>query len=194
VNNLQQQIAQAKRELQQNTRLRMGVWLILMIGLTYLALVQSDRLADAHSEFADQVQQLDRIKSVKSGSDWTDALAAEEARAENLATVLWKAESKGLAQASLQASIDNIISGLDLSNARIRSGVMQPAAEIPDVWQIQLQLDGRYRPGAELQLLYAIATHPEKLIIDRLDLSRQNSRLAVLVSAYFIGITTDERE
>jgi len=194
VNSLQQQLAQAQRELQQNTRLRMGVWLIVIIGLVYLALVQSDRLTEAYNEFADQLQQLDRVESVQTGSDWADELAAEKALAEDLSGELWKAESQGLAQASLQASLDNIISDLNLGNARIRSGVMQPAAELPDVWQIQAQLEGRYRAGAELQLLYAIATHPEKLTIDRLDLSRQNSRLVVLVSAYFVGITADDEE
>ena len=194
MNSLQQQLAQAQRELQQNTRLRMGVWLIVIIGLVYLALVQSDRLTEAYNEFADQLQQLDRVESVQTGSDWADELAAEKALAEDLSGELWKAESQGLAQASLQASLDNIISDLNLGNARIRSGVMQPAAELPDVWQIQAQLEGRYRAGAELQLLYAIATHPEKLTIDRLDLSRQNSRLVVLVSAYFVGITADDEE
>lgn len=185
------QLEQARAELRQNARLRAGVWLILLIGLSYVLLVQSDRLALADLEFASQVEQLRKAQALQSSSGWTEQLVTQQSVSDALAGALWEAETQGLAQASLQAALNEMIAGLEIRNGRIRSGVMQPVADMPGVWQIQVQLDGSYRLGAELQLLYAIARYPNKLVIDRLDLSRQNSRLLVLVSAYFVGITAD---
>ena len=189
------QLNQARTELQQNVRLRVGLWLILLIGLSYLSLVQSDRMALVQLDYEGQMEQLQKAQALQigtaAGTGWSDQLSTQKTVAEELSGAFWEAETQGLAQASLQARLGEMIADLDINNSRIRSGVMQPVADMPGVWQIQAQLDGSYRLGAELQLLYAIARHPNKLVIDRLDLSRQNSRMLVLVSAYFVGIAPD---
>ena len=81
--------------------------------------------------------------------------------------------------------------GIELHNPRIRSGVSQPVPDLPGIWRVQSRLDAAYRPGVELQALHAMATHPKKLVVDRLDLRRrkgQDSRLALILSAYFVGV------
>jgi hypothetical protein len=188
----QAQWARLHQELQQNPRLRLGVWVILLVLGLYTVLVQHDRNRLAHDDYADQVDRLGKAQGLRAQENWTDLLDAERARQVELTTAFWQADTQGLAQASLQAALTEMIAPLDIRNGRIRSGLAQAVPEVPGVWQIQAQLDGSYRPGAELQLLYAIAAHPGKLVVDRLDLSRQNSRMLVLVSAYFIGIPADE--
>ena len=87
--------------------------------------------------------------------------------------------------------------GLELRNARIRSGVSQPVPDLPGIWRVQSRLDAAYPPGVELQALHAMATYPKKLVVDRLDLRRrkgQDSRLALILSAYFVGVEEEERK
>ena len=43
-------------------------------------------------------------------------------------------------------------------------------------------------------MLHAVATHPKKLVVDRLDLRRRDSRMTLMVSAYFVGIEDAEPE
>ena len=67
----------------------------------------------------------------------------------------------------------------------------QPVAHLPGIWRIQTRLDAVYSPGVELEALRALAAHPRKLIVERLELSRhdrRDARLMLIVSAYFAGV------
>lgn len=182
-------------ELAGNARLRWGVWLVLGILLFYCILVQSDRVAAVHDEYAAETGQLTKAEALLRRRDWPDLLEAERQTHRALTATFWQAETEGLAQAKLQAALTGMIEGLDLRNLRIRSGVSQPVPDLPGIWRVQTRLDAAYRPGVELQALHAMATYPKKLVVDRLDLSRrgrQDSRLTLILSAYFVGVEAQE--
>ena len=182
-------------ELAGNARLRWGVWLVLGILLFYCILVQSDRVAAVHDEYAAETGQLTKAEALLRRRDWPDLLEAERQTHRALTATFWQAETEGLAQAKLQAALTGMIEGLDLRNLRIRSGVSQPVPDLPGIWRVQTRLDAAYRPGVELQVLHAVATYPKKLVVDRLDLSRrgrQDSRLTLILSAYFVGVEAQE--
>ena len=182
-------------ELAGNARLRWGVWLVLGILLFYCILVQSDRVAAVHDEYAAETGQLTKAEALLQRRDWPDLLEAERQTHRALTATFWQAETEGLAQAKLQAALTGMVEGLDLRNLRIRSGVSQPVPDLPGIWRVQTRLDAAYRPGVELQALHAMATYPKKLVVDRLDLSRrgrQDSRLTLILSAYFVGVEAQE--
>lgn len=182
-------------ELAGNARLRWGVWLVLGILLFYCILVQSDRVAAVHDEYAAETGQLTKAEALLRRRDWPDLLEAERQTHRALTATFWQAETEGLAQAKLQAALTGMVEGLDLRNLRIRSGVSQPVPDLPGIWRVQTRLDAAYRPGVELQALHAMATYPKKLVVDRLDLSRrgrQDSRLTLILSAYFVGVEAQE--
>jgi len=187
-----QQLRSIMAELKENTRLRVGVWLITFIAFGQLLLVQSDRNALAYDDYLGELQRLRKAEALGNEERWPELLDAEETRRAALTSSLWEAETTGLAQASLQATLGDRVAGLDVRNVRIRSGVSEPVPDLPGVWQIQAQLEASYQRGAELQFLYALAISPKKLFVDRLDLSPQNARMLVLVSAYFVGIGPKE--
>ena len=179
-----------------NARLRWGVWLILGIVLLYCILVQSDRVAAVHDEYAAESERLTKAERLLERQDWPELLEAERNTHRELTATFWQAETEGLAQAKLQAALTGMIEGLDLRNARVRSGVSQPVPDLPGIWRVQTRLDADYRPGVELQALHAMATYPKKLVVDRLDLrqrKRQDSRLALILSAYFVGIGAERK-
>ena len=191
MNALGRLLAPLAAELAANARLRWGGWLILGIVLLYCLLVQSDRVAAVHDEYAAETGRLTKAGTLLQRQDWPDLLEAERTTHRELSAAFWQAETEGLAQAKLQAALTTMVEDLDLSDPRIRSGVSQPMPELPGIWRVQARLNAGYRPGVELQVLHAMATHPKKLVVDRLDLRRrkgQDSRLALIVSAYFVGI------
>ena len=178
-----------------NARLRWGVWLILATLLVYCILVQSERLAAARDDYAGESERLARAEALLRQRDWSDRLAAEREAHQQVRSTFWQAETEGLAQAKHQAALTAVIEDLDLRKPRMRSGTSQPLPNLPEVWRVQTRLDAAYRPGVELRLLHALATHPKRLVVDRLDLvrrDRHDSRMLLILSAYFVGVTAEE--
>ena len=194
---LHQALRPLAAELAGNARLRWGVWLILGIVLLYCVLVQSDRVAAVHDEYAAEADRLAKAEILLQRQDWPELLEAERKTHRALKAVFWEAKTEGLAQAKLQGALTGAVEGLALRKPRIRSGVSQPVPDLPGIWRVQTRLDAAYRPGVELQVLHALATHPKKLIVDRLELrqrSRQDSYLTLILSAYFVGVEAEQAE
>ena len=194
---LHQALRPLAAELAGNARLRWGVWLILGIVLLYCVLVQSDRVAAVHDEYAAEADRLAKAEILLQRQDWPELLEAERKTHRALKAVFWEAKTDGLAQAKLQGALNGAVEGLALRKPRIRSGVSQPVPDLPGIWRVQTRLDAAYRPGVELQVLHALATHPKKLIVDRLELrrrGRQDSYLTLILSAYFVGVEAEQAE
>ena len=189
-------LAPAAAEFAGNARLRWGVWLILGIVLFYGVLSRSERAAAVHEEFAAEAGRLTRAESLLERRDWPDLLEAERNAHRELTAAFWQAETEGLAQAKLQAALAEIVGDLRLLDLHVRSGLSRSVPDLPGIWRVQIRLDAQYRPGVELKLLHAVATHPRKLVVDHLDLyrrKRQDSRLALSLSAYFVGVEAERR-
>lgn len=186
--------ARAQAELTANPRLRAGLWLALGIALLWALLAQAERVALAYDEYAAEAGRLAEAQALLNREDWGQLLAAEHSSSEALREAFWQAETQGLAQAQLQAALTEIATSRDFRNARVQLGLSQPLPEAPGFWQVQAQLTALYSSGRELQALNDIANHPKKLVADRLDLDRGNSRMLLAVSAFFFGIEDAEQE
>ena len=191
MNALRRALRSVAAELAGNARLRWGVWLIAGLLLFWSILVQSDRVAAVHGGYVAEAGHLAKARSLLVRQDWSERLEAERETRRRLETALWEAETEGLAQAKLQGALNEAIEGLRLDDLRIRSGVSQPVPDLPGVWRVQTRLDAAYRTGVELRVLHALATHPKKIVVDRLDLrrrSRQDAWMTLILSAYFTGV------
>lgn len=191
MNAWRQALARMGAELERSPRLRLGVWLIvgllLVLGLT----VQSDRLAEATTAYAEETRLLAGAQTALARKDWAELLTAEKAVHGELAARFWQAETEGLAQAQLQQALREMGERLDLRNVRIRAGLTRAVPELPGVCQVQARFRSTYRDGDELRLLYALATFDRKLVADRLQLTDRTAAVTVIVSAYFIGLTAE---
>ena len=184
-------------ELAGNARLRWGVWLIAAIVLVWCLLAQSDRVAAVHDAYAGEVAHLAKARSVAERQDWHERLDAERETYRRLEAAFWEAKTEGLAQAKLQAALNGVVDGLQLHNSRVRSGVSQPVPDLPGIWRVQTRLDAAYRPGVELRLLHRLATHPKKMIVDRLELRRRDRNdayLTLILSAHFVGVEGEQAQ
>ena len=185
------------QEFAANTRLRWGLWLILVLLLGHGIVLQSDRLAAVRSDHHAAAERVGKAESVLHQADVAPLLDSEREINRKIRSTFWQAETEGLAQAKLQAALDGMLGRLGLRDIRFRSGSVQPVSRLPGVWRAQVRLDAKFPPGAELRIVHALAAHPEKLVVDRLDLRRHGpdgSYLVMIVSSYFVGLKTELRK
>ena len=182
-------------ELAANARLRWGVRLILGLLIGYVILLQTERLAAVRHDHDAEFERLKKAETLLENQNALDLLAAERENHRKIRSMFWQAETEGLAQAKLQTALAQLFGSFGLVDIHFRSGSGQPVPDLPGIWRIQIRMDTNYRPGLELRILHALATHPKKLIVDRLDLKRHNRNeayLVLIVSSYFVGVTTEE--
>ena len=184
-------LARLREEFATNIRVRLGVWCVLAMVFLYWILVRSDDLEAAHAEYAGEIARLERAREARADEDWPLLLEVEQRAGALLNANFWQAETEGVAQARLLAALTELAGEIELRDARVQPGVTQPVADAPDVWRVQARLTARHRIGAELRLLHALATHPKKLVVDRLNISQTQSRVNILVSAYFVGLAPE---
>ena len=182
-------IAQARAELAANPRLRLGVWVIVAILAGYFAfVVQAARVDAASAAFASADASLTRGQDLLDRQDWQERLAAARAVEAELQGRFWEAPNEGLAQASLRAAIDDLTARLPLGLPRIALGASRPVADAPGLWQVQTRFVGQAVGPSALRLLHRIASHPKKIVVERLDLTRRQGsmRVEILLSGYFL--------
>ena len=192
MNALAAAFANLRAQLAANPRLRAGAWGIAAILAVYGLLVQSDRVEAAYAAYAADADRQNRARALLTRDDLAALLEEERQRGGTLTERFWSAETQGLAQAQLQATVSEIVGALEFRSPRIQSGAVRPVDYAPGLWRVQAQFNGIYTPGSELLVLHAVATHPRKLVVDRLDLRSRDRRMTLLVSAYFVGIQDAE--
>ena len=201
-------IVRIRDELAAKPLLRLGVWLIVAILLFYLvADVQSGRLSAIASDYDVTADRLSRSRALLERRDWNERVEAARATEEVLAARFWHAENPGLAQARLRTELTALMEEHGVDRLRIKLGMSQPVDDVPrrpdagELWQIQAQVTGQAPRRRILGIVHAIASHPDKLVEEQLNITRPrtdtwgNTRFDLLVSAYFLlGKAMDEPE
>jgi hypothetical protein len=177
-----------RQEVAANTRLRVGIWAILLIVIFYGLLLQADRVSEEINAYNNQATRLEKILAIQNQEGWQTILEQEKKTTETLQTFLWQADTLGIAQASLQRALNDLLTNLKFRNIRLKFGVAKPLEGAQDVWQVQAQINAHYRKGDEVRLLHDLAAHPNKLVVDRLELHSRGPRMLLQVSAYFKGL------
>ena len=181
-------LAPLREEFRANVKVRFGVWGILAVLILYWILVRADDIEAARAEYAGEVARLERARDAGATEDWPALLEAERRAGAELTANFWRAESVSVARARLLTALTELAGETELRDQRVEPGVTVAVDGAPDVWRVQARLTARHRNGGELRLLHALATHPGKLVVDRLELNQSRSRVTILVSAYFVGL------
>lgn len=185
-------IDRIRAELAASPRLRAGVWSIVAILLGYWIFVpHAARVDEAATGYAGEHARLVRARELLAREDWQQRLDAAAATEVRLGERFWHADNEGLAQAQLRTALEDMARQVRLA-PRIDVGLSQPVADVPDLWQVQVQITGTASLEGALRLVHALARHPQVLVEERLTFNRvriqrqDQIRIDGLLSAYFI--------
>lgn len=173
---------------QENPRLRIGVLLITLIVISNGLLMLNDYRNSLFEEYSRQHKKLIKLHYLQQQSDWAERAESIKNIRLQLENGLWRAETKGLAQANVQTWFNDKIKQLGLSGLEIAGASVQSDPKKPAIWQVAIEIKGTLYDTDLLELLNHIEQNPKLMQIEQLQVNRDLQdllRITLQVSCYF---------
>lgn len=93
-------------ELRKNTRLRVGLWFIIVLSLSYIVLLLNDYQETLQQEHQNTLKRLNQLQNIAHQNQWLERASQTQALRTQLEVKFWQANTSGLAQATFQKWLD----------------------------------------------------------------------------------------
>lgn len=174
-----------RKELAGNPRLRLGLWVVAGILGLYLWLLLGDWRAELEREYRAERQRLDKIVSLAGQEQWLARAEAARTLRQALEAEIPRADTLGLAQASVQTWARDLIA-VHGDALRVQAQTPVRVREGEDLWRIPVTLSGALEPSQVLQLIQRIERQPNLTTIEAaLILARDNRTFSLSVVAFY---------
>lgn len=185
-------------ELESNARLRWGLWAIVGIVWFYGVLVLRDEVPRQGDAYRAVARQRANTQAAASDLQWSarrdEALAAQaqiEAR-------IWRANTLGLAQASLHDWLAQALSQAGAQRTQITVAAQDEeaarAAALPGMWKVTARVSFDFTPEAFYSLMAKVAAHDKKIVVESVQIrTGPPPRSEMVLVAYFLGSPATNR-
>ena len=184
-------IESLKAELAANTRLRLGVWFIGLLVLTWVSLVWSDFNLAQYKTVRQQAIEIAALSDMEPAEIWSGRVSQARARVDALEVSLMQADTDGLAQARFQSELARLMVLDAQSRQTIKVGSLQPMEELEDVSRVRARVAANLTARQLLQSIEQLESATSLMEIERLTVKKSGTRwnLELFVAAYFKSST-----
>lgn len=185
--NRSEALKHVRDEWRRNPRLRLGGWLIAAILLLYAVLLLSDARQGLQKEYSALAAKTRRMEALAKDQGWVARAEAARTARVQMETRLWRAETKGLAQANLQNWTDQLLKRHQLTNMRTQVDAAVESEGRNNLWQVTATVDG----PLEIKKLYALVREVEAnqllLTVEQLEVFPDQNRFKLVFKAPFLA-------
>jgi hypothetical protein len=133
---------------------------------------------------------LERLEALEQQAFWLEWVEAARARKLELENRLWRAESRGLAQAEFQSWFTRKLHALKLDQLQVDTEVAGETPEGSGLWQVAAEVKGSLSRRQLVDLLKTLELHENLIRIEHLQLKRagEGLRVALKLSSFFQAV------
>lgn len=184
-------------EWRRNQRFRIGASCVLGIVIFYVFLVMSDINQANKREYEDLIDKMAKVEPIQEKELWSQRQEEAKKALEELEGRYWRANSRGMARALVQAWVDQLLKEYPFAAPRAR---VEPPVDVPnssDLWEVVATIDADRGPENIHDLLRALETHPKFVSIEKLMVTEHGmefldpKRFTLIFKAYFKVETTE---
>ncbi len=175
------------RQVRENPRLRLGLYAVGIILLWYVILALGSQARAVHTQYFSAAEQYAGVLRVASQKQWPQRERRARVSLVHWQSLLWQANSPGLAQAEFQQWLIGLVpksgagSGI---RAETRPAVAVPGQ--PGLWMVTGKVQAKFATQTLIDLLRQIQTHRPLVQITGLELRPGSlNRLRIELRAYF---------
>lgn len=171
-------------ELRQNFRLRIGLWLIIGLFLSYAVIFLNTYQGKIKKDYQEALHRLHQLRTIAKQTQWPQRATQIHQLLQQLEARLWQAETKGLAQAMFQSWLQEEMYFAQFENPRLDMQAPLEVPNYPQIWQVTADLNAGISPIKLHQFLSGLLQNPQLVAIEKLDI--RFSRVNLTISAYFL--------
>ncbi len=173
-----------------NLRFRLALRAIVGLLLVYAILVLGDWQKATLEDQKRELRQSERLQALATENEWPARAAAAAEAVTRLESQFWRADSRGLAQAMVQDSLERLAREAGIEQLSVRAEPPQPSDGNPEVLQVSASLEGGFNAESWTRLLTAISRHSQVIHIERMGVVNegQRPRFNMVVKAPFLAL------
>ncbi|MDG6348856.1 hypothetical protein QAA18_08930 [Luteimonas sp. 8-5] len=177
-------LANARRELAANPRLRYGVLAIAAILVLYLFLVLQDWQSGLAERHASRSGYLAKMQALAGQEVWIQRAAAVARTRAALEAEIPEMATLGLAQASAQGWLRDAVVAFG-QDVQVQAQTPAQTSQ-GSIWRVPVVISGRLDPARYIQLLRQIESRPTLAVIEQATVvNRQNRTFSLTVVSYY---------
>lgn len=179
-------MAELRRQWAGNRRLRLGVFAIAGILALYLFLVLQDWRAALAQEYGARTEHLYKMRALAGQDEWIERARVMAELREALEAEIPEATTPGLAQASVQGWVRDVVSAYGGDSVLVQPQDAVPVPGRPGLWRVPVAISGPLHPDRYLDLVAGIERRQSLSVIEQARvLNRENKTFSMTVVAYF---------
>lgn len=187
---LKQQIVvqwqQASQQIKENARLRFSVWMIAFIIVGYPILLISDHNKSVSADVVRELEREARILRTANEKEWFERSEAAAKVADQIDQYFWRANSVGIAKATLFQTLNDWAADKQLQNVQIRLEEPFPVDDLSGIFRISGQVDVAFDAINSMDFLRQIESSDTKIVVERMEITQRVRPVHKLViAAYF---------
>ena len=177
-------------EFRGSLRLRLGIFLVVVILLVWISLVLGDLKKESLQEIDLTLSELIDMQSVADKSFWQEQLEQQVQLANRSGTTIWQGQSPSQIAASLQSKLYAMASENHILAPEIRTSTHDRIFRDQGLFRLKASIKGHYRGNDVLALLNDIETHSPVIAVEAVSIKtapreRVNNRFDLILVIYF---------
>lgn len=176
--NPQALLSALSEQVEQNLRLRLGVYLILVLVLAWCCLVISEHNQELELKYQQAFSAYQDLASIGDATEWQTRYEAQSKLHAELLTKLWRAPSENQILASIQSSIRKLAKESKVDGYSVTIGTPQWYDESTGIKQVRSRIRARFASDEALLLVALVEDATPLLRVENLRLDIDTVRRA----------------
>ena len=177
-------------ELRESLRLRLGIFLVLVIVMVWISLVLGDIREGRQRAIDLALSELMDVRSVADESFWQGQLDQQVTTAQKAGVKVWQDRSPSRLAANLQSKLYAMAGETRILAPEIRTSSHERVFRDQELYRLKASIRGHYRRSDAIAFLDKIESHSPAIAVDSMSMKttpskKVNNRFDLIVVVYF---------
>ena len=185
---IQAQWPQIVEQVKENTRLRVCLWAIAFIIISYPLFLMADYNNELKADLNNSLEREAKILRTVSEKEWFERAEQSKSIEQDIEGQIGQADSLGTAKAATFQILRDWVSQTKASDVQIKLEDPVLVDEVNNIYRISGQINAPFELQSSFALLEKIESNKQKFVVERMEISQTTRPVFKLVIATYLTV------